>query len=344
MADLGTDCRWCEGLTGNATRPLALALRWGGLGDLCLTLPSLLLVLESGYRMRLLGNGAYLGLLQGISGLEVADLGSARFAPLFSDDIQHEDLPCPETPHLILCFRRQPEQPPLPGLRRLFPKQVCWIRTPAIFERCPPQTPCEPVWQALLRQTATALNTTMPAGKKWALPIREQARNKATDERSRLGVDHYICLFPGSGAPAKTWPRERWLDLARKLEQGNLRPLFCIAPSDPLQVPFPTLRTPDLELLAAVISGAHAAVGGDSGLSHLAALCGCPLLMLFGPTDPRLWQPPGQVRVLQGGCAQAPCSLEQARSCSGECLSLSWSTVLSALEGLLQHKGGCGSS
>jgi ADP-heptose:LPS heptosyltransferase len=37
-------------------------------------------------------------------------------------------------------------------------------------------------------------------------------------------------------------------------------------------------------------------------VSHLAAAVGTPCLLLFGPTDPAMWAPPGdQVRVLRRG-------------------------------------------
>ena len=32
-------------------------------------------------------------------------------------------------------------------------------------------------------------------------------------------------------------------------------------------------------------------LGHDSGISHLAAACGLPAVLLFGPTDPRIWAP-----------------------------------------------------
>jgi len=34
-------------------------------------------------------------------------------------------------------------------------------------------------------------------------------------------------------------------------------------------------------------------LGHDSGISHLAAACGVPCVLLFGPTDPATWAPPG---------------------------------------------------
>ena len=46
-----------------------------------------------------------------------------------------------------------------------------------------------------------------------------------------------------------------------------------------------------LPRLAALLRGAHAYLGGDSGVSHLAGAVGAPGLLLFGPTDPRCYAP-----------------------------------------------------
>ena len=34
-------------------------------------------------------------------------------------------------------------------------------------------------------------------------------------------------------------------------------------------------------------------IGNDSGITHLAAAVGTPVLALFGPTDPEVWAPRG---------------------------------------------------
>src|SRR5262249_62017806 len=52
-------------------------------------------------------------------------------------------------------------------------------------------------------------------------------------------------------------------------------------------------RDHSLRQLAALFERATVFVGNDSGLSHLAAVVGCPSLVLFGPTDPAVWAPTG---------------------------------------------------
>jgi len=73
-----------------------------------------------------------------------------------------------------------------------------------------------------------------------------------------------------------------------------------------------------LRLLAAVLRRAALFVGADSGPMHLAWGVGCPVLALFGPTDPRSthpWEPP------TSSCARAappPTSRRNRRSSDAE--------------------------
>jgi ADP-heptose:LPS heptosyltransferase len=61
----------------------------------------------------------------------------------------------------------------------------------------------------------------------------------------------------------------------------------------------PRLAHVPLEELAARLAGARGYVGNDSGVSHLAGLCGARSVVLFGPTSPRIWRPLGpDVHVL----------------------------------------------
>jgi ADP-heptose:LPS heptosyltransferase len=41
-------------------------------------------------------------------------------------------------------------------------------------------------------------------------------------------------------------------------------------------------------------------LGNDAGITHLAAMLGVPTIVLFGPSDPAIWQPVGpSVEILQ---------------------------------------------
>ena len=71
---------------------------------------------------------------------------------------------------------------------------------------------------------------------------------------------------------------------------------WCAGEDDP---PLPdAVRIADLYDLACWLAKARLYIGNDSGITHLAAAVGTPVLALFGPTDPEVWAPRGQhVRV-----------------------------------------------
>ncbi len=63
----------------------------------------------------------------------------------------------------------------------------------------------------------------------------------------------------------------------------------------------------DLKELAALLQGARVHVCGDTGSAHIAAAVGCPVVALYGPTDPAHAGPYGaNVRVLSNRSECAP--------------------------------------
>jgi heptosyltransferase-2 len=105
-------------------------------------------------------------------------------------------------------------------------------------------------------------------------------------------------IHPFSGSPKKNWPMERFRQLAVGLADEGLGPvLWCAGPEEALAG---AVRIEDLGALAEWLSGARLYVGNDSGISHLAAAVGVPVIALFGPTDPNVWAPRGPlVRVVK---------------------------------------------
>ncbi len=101
-------------------------------------------------------------------------------------------------------------------------------------------------------------------------------------------------IHPFSGSPRKNWPMANFRALARKLEAAM--PVKWLAgPEEDLPG---AVRFDDLYELARWLAGARLYVGNDSGITHLAAATGAPVLALFGPTDAAVWGPRGpNVRI-----------------------------------------------
>ena len=115
----------------------------------------------------------------------------------------------------------------------------------------------------------------------------------------RLGPG-FLALHPGSGAPAKNWPAERFAELAKWLA-GERPWLLVEGPADeeaagPLRANPRAVTASGLpaRVLGAILAQAGLYVGNDSGVTHLAAAFGAPTLALFGPTDPAVWSPVGR--------------------------------------------------
>jgi ADP-heptose:LPS heptosyltransferase len=123
----------------------------------------------------------------------------------------------------------------------------------------------------------------------------------------------YVVIHPFSGSPKKNWPLERYRELARRLncrERTDSVPdpkllsfggipgvdravcplLWCAGPEEELD---DAVRFDNLCDLACWLAGARLYIGNDSGITHLAAAAGAPVVALFGPTDPAIWGPRG---------------------------------------------------
>lgn len=112
-----------------------------------------------------------------------------------------------------------------------------------------------------------------------------------------------VVIHPFSGSSRKNWPLERFRELAGRLEP-MLPVEWCAGPEEDLPE---ARRFDDLYELACWLAGASLYIGNDSGVTHLAAAAGAPVLALFGPTDPRSWAPRGaRVRIVSTGQAGEP--------------------------------------
>jgi hypothetical protein len=107
----------------------------------------------------------------------------------------------------------------------------------------------------------------------------------------------FAAIHPFSGSPRKNWPLPLFRALAADLER-TLPVRWCAGPEDPPLAG--AVRIDDLWELACWLASAEVYIGNDSGVTHLAAAVGTPVLALFGPTDPAVWAPRGpQVQILR---------------------------------------------
>jgi heptosyltransferase-3 len=158
------------------------------------------------------------------------------------------------------------------------------------------------------------LDTLAPLGvrgsvESWA-GFRRAAGRLAPSESRPNGAGALVVLHPGSGSRRKNWPAERFAALGARLREQSSAWLTVLAGAADEFVleafakqatfPYSVLTERPLIELAAVLAACDLYVGNDSGISHLAGLCGAPTVAVFGPTDPQLWRPLGRwVRVVR---------------------------------------------
>jgi len=107
--------------------------------------------------------------------------------------------------------------------------------------------------------------------------------------------ERFAVIHPFSGSARKNWPLAKFRALASRLERA-MPVHWCAGPEDPPLAG--AVRIADLYELACWLARAQLYVGNDSGITHLAAAVGTPVLALFGPTDPDVWAPRGaNIRV-----------------------------------------------
>jgi heptosyltransferase-2 len=135
-----------------------------------------------------------------------------------------------------------------------------------------------------------------------------------------------LAVLPAARHATKRWPESHWLALDAALASAGVPRLYCSLPAerDGLaalagQAARGGARwcTEPLPRMAALLSRCDGAVGGDTGLTHVAAARGLKVVALFGSTSPVLgFAPAGaghQVLCRQEPCQ--PCTLHGREAC-----------------------------
>lgn len=120
---------------------------------------------------------------------------------------------------------------------------------------------------------------------------------QAKSDLSFLLKKPFIIALHGTSRDSKLWPIEHWIELGKTLKNQQLNLLLPWSNSAELSRAEQIANTlenvvvlPKLSIteLASVISQAKAAIGVDTGLSHLAAALNIPTIALYTDTNPAL--------------------------------------------------------
>ncbi len=131
-----------------------------------------------------------------------------------------------------------------------------------------------------------------------------------------------IVIHAGSGgySRARRWTASGFAAVADKLKKEYDAEIVLVGECDDDSHEVATrLREPPINLtgktslpqLAEVIARADLFIGADSGVMHIAAATGTPVVSVFGPSNPaawRPWPPAGKATVIRSGVECSPCS------------------------------------
>ena len=113
----------------------------------------------------------------------------------------------------------------------------------------------------------------------------------------------YVVVHTPSMWPYKEWPPEHFRALIEQLAAAGHQLVLTRGPGDAdrervaaMAGAAPAAQLVDAGVLgfgqlAGLLRGAALYIGPDTSVSHLAAACGAPVLVIFGPTNPQRWAP-----------------------------------------------------
>ena len=241
----------------------ALLVRFGGLGDLLVALPSIRLI-RGKYpeaRLTLACRREYGALLQETGVVDkIITEDSRLLTPLFTEAPQADT----ELSDWLGSFDL------IMGWTHGRKGQIHFIQAD-------PQE-SEPLNRQFFRKTAETL------GESGAQSIDEWARLPTGRLQKVEPLKRTVVIHPGSGSESKRWPLSNFLKIIGRLGERAIAGALVTGEAEEkmaVELENATLppnwiwhRRPGLSILAAILSEAKLYLGNDSGVTHLAAACG----------------------------------------------------------------------
>jgi heptosyltransferase I len=130
----------------------------------------------------------------------------------------------------------------------------------------------------------------------------------------------YAVLLHATTRADKEWPVEHWIALGQALQARGLAAVLPWgtqaerARSEKIAAALAGARVPErrpLDEVARLLAGAALVVGVDTGLVHVAAALGVPLVAIFSGSDPDLTGPKGAGPMAVLGARSAPPAVDE---------------------------------
>ncbi len=307
-------------------RPRVLVIRGGAIGDFILTLPAIRLLRETiaGCHLEILGYpgicdlAVLAGMADATRSLEGRHM-ALLFAPGAAIDPELVSYLC--SFNLVVSYLYDPDGFLRGNMERL--KVKTYLELPhRVVEGAGHAT-------AQLAKPLESLAMYLEDPAPRILPHAAQA------EASRR-----IAVHPGSGSLRKTWALAHWQRVGHELQKQHPQATLTLITGEAeeergitdqlvaawAKLPHEHWQNLPLPQLAERLATCHAFLGHDSGISHLAAACGVPCHVFFGPTEPATWQP-------QGSCVHV------CRAAGNDMGTLEWEAGWASLASFLQGLG-----
>jgi heptosyltransferase-1 len=143
-------------------------------------------------------------------------------------------------------------------------------------------------------------------------------------DRARFAAsgEPYGVLLHATARPEKQWPEVQWIALGQSLAGQGVNLVLPWGTeaervrSERIASVLPGARVPErapLDAVTRLVGGAQFVVGVDTGLLHLAAALGVPLVAIFTGSKPGLTGPVGRGPITVLGAEGSPPSVDEVR-------------------------------
>ena len=208
-----------------------------------------------------------------------------------------------------------------------------------------------PLQEDLKRRTAQAYFS-LARGGTFRFPklTIDEANQASLLRRSGLSPKKFVALMPGAEfGPAKRWPSEKYAGFARTIMEKGLAVALLGSKNDaPVTAEIAALAPGCIDLAGQtrledaidLIAAARLAASNDSGLMHVAAAVGPPIVAVYGSTSPKNTPPLTDDRELVWlGLDCSPCHQKTCPLGHLNCLNtLDVSLVTAAADRLLEKQ------